>query len=684
MQMKKVYCLKNNDPLFYVLWYKPFLKIQIPFYPLVPKKFENIFRYTLYLSGRVLKDAGKIALQGIGFLKMLGFIRFRRRCGFVLALTGVALLLGSCQLAKNQLEFDRSANLDRQDYRDGLQPISPPAANTAPIPDFQPVLSTPEELRLPSPLVTVSVNQTVSLRDLLFELAEQAGIDLELDPQIHGSVIFTAKERPFDEVVNRICEMSGLRYKFNRDVLRIELDRPYIKTYGIGFLNIDRKGESKIDTSVSLSSGSGNGTGGGSSSKVETKYQPDLWKELQTNVDQILTSSDTYISLATLSDPVATPVNPTPFSAAADPNDPNAQADATPPSLPGSARVSAMPAAAAPTLNITPTSEPTVPNAPATSSISRQTGTLTIFASERQQRQVQKFIENFRKQVSTQVLIEAKVLEVTLSDEFSAGIDWGQFNLTGLSNFKLAFPSPGLNPADSANIFSGVFQPRSNLNVIVSAISRFGTVRALSSPRVTVLNNEPAVVNVAKSVVYFTIKPTVTPATTTANAIVAFDSTPQSVPEGVLLNVIPRANPDTGEIYLSVRPTVTKIDSFVTDPTVTLTFASAGIVPPSNVTDNKVPQVSVQEMDSLVRLQSGQVMVMGGLMKDSNSTTQLGIPVLGDVPYLGALFRSHSDKIQKSELVILLRAQIVTGSNVEEEDRKIYNTFGLDRRPSRL
>jgi general secretion pathway protein D len=600
---------------------------------------------------------------------------------FVLAGVAGAILLSSCQLAKNQITYDRSTEMERQQYRDAFAPPPVPKDNAAPTPDFQPVVSTPEDLRLPTPLVTVSVNQTVSLRDLLFELARQAGVDLEMDPQVHGALIFTAKERPFDEVVNRICEMAGLRYKFDNNVLRVELDRPYLKTYQIDYLNVDRKGTSNINTSISLSSGAG-GTGGGSASKVDTDFAPDLWKELQVNLQQLLTSSDTYTPLATLSDPVPTAVNPNPVPPPmADPNAPGA---AAPPPLPGSPQVAAMPAAAAPVINVTPASEPVLPNPPATFSLSRQTGVLTVFASERQQRQVQKYLETFRKQATTQVLIEAKVLEVTLTDEYSSGIDWGTFNLTGLSRWTLSMPTPGLNPADAHSVFTGVLEPRKDFNITIDAISRFGTVHALSSPRVTALNNQPAVVNVAKNIVYFYIKPTVTPATQNSNALVTFDTSTLSVPEGVLLNVLPRANPDTGEIYLSVRPTITKVSDFVTDPTVTLTFAAQGMAVPANATDNQIPQVSVQEMDSLVKMRSGQVMVMGGLMKDSNNVTDTGVPVLSDLPMVGNLFKSHGDKVQKSELVILLRAQVVPGSNVDATDRKMYNTFGLDRHPAAM
>jgi MSHA biogenesis protein MshL len=612
---------------------------------------------------------------------MSGFLRFSRKVGMTVAMAGTAALLASCQMAKNQLTFDRSANRDRQDYRDVLGPMPPSKEDAAPVPDFKPVLSTPQELRLPRPLVTVSVNQTVSLRDLMFELAEQADVDIELDPQIHGSIIFTAKQRPFDEVVNRICEMAGLRYNFKDKVLRIELDRPYNKTYAVDYLNIDRTGDSSVTTSISASSTGG--TGGGSSSKVQSTFKPDLWKELDDNLKQILTSSDTYISLATLSDPVAVPVNPAP-PPPMPVQDPNAPIQSAPPPLPGSPQVSAMPAAATPVINVTPASAPALPSAPAAYSISRQTGTLNVFASERQQLLVRKYLENFRKMVTTQVLIEAKVLEVDLTDEYASGIDWTKLNLLSMAHNRIKFPMPALVPPDTADMVSGVLGNDSDFSLAVKAISRFGTVRALSSPRVTVLNNQPAVVNVAQNVMYLTFKVTPGTQSTSSSTPTTIDPTLSSVPDGVLLNVLPKADPDTGEILLSVRPTVSKITSFLSDPTPILAVSLAGQPIPAGLGNNQIPMVAVQEMDSLVRMQSGQIMVMGGLMKDINSITDVGVPVAGDIPFIGNLFKNHSDRVQKSELVILLRAQLITGSNVDNEDRRVYDTFGLDRHPAKL
>lgn len=630
---------------------------------------------------------------------MRGGLRLSR----IVLTTALSLSLGSCHLAKNTLTYDRAGNLDRQDYRDALAPVPPPAAAATPTPDFQPVVATPEDMRLPAPRVTVSVNQTVSLRDLLFELADQADVDLELDPQIHGSLIFTAKDRPFDEVVERIAAMAGLRYKFADNVLRVELDRPYVKHYNIGYLNVKRSGKSEISTVVTIGSSSGGGGGGssgggggdeggssdagitgssagGSSSSIESEYSGDLWKEIDEGLKHLLTATDTDVMLATLSDPMSTPINPMPPM----PVDPNAPASDQPPPLPGAPsagvpQAGAMQPAAAPMLNITPTSEPTVPNAPSTYSISRQTGIVSVFAAERQQRQVGKYLHDFLRRATTQVQIEAKVLQVDLTDEFATGINWGTFNLTGLSRLTPNFSAPAFDPAESVSAFTAIFEPRKNFRATLKALNRFGTVRALSSPRVMALNNQPAVVNVAQSIVYFSIT-NGTSSTSTGSGTTTtggLQTQVHSVPQGVLLNVTPSANPDTGEIYLDVRPTVTKLVDFVNDPEPQLLGLPSTVV-------SKVPQMQTQEMESLLKLQSGQTIVMGGLMQDSSSSQEAGLPVAGDIPIIGNLFKNHGDEIRKSELVIFLTATIVPSTNVDATDRKIYNTFGLDRHPSRM
>ncbi len=580
------------------------------------------------------------------------------RSVMVVALMAVVVLsVESCTLAKNQMDLDRSAEKNLQDFRNLLDPKPLPPEkekidDEKSMLDFQAVISTPADLKLPSPLVTVSVNRTVSLRDLMFELTEQAGTDLEMDPQIRGSLIFTAKDRPFNDVIKRITKMAGLRYTFKNNILRVELDRPYIKNYKIGYMGMTRSSTSSVSNTMTV------GGTGGSSASVNGGSESSFWGDLESGLDQILSSSDTFVSLATLSDPVSTPIAPpTPRT---DPNNPNA---APPP-----------PSRAPPTLSVrSGSSTPLIPNPPATYSISQETGIVTIFASERQHKLVKTFIEKVRRISMAQVKIEAKILEVSLSDQFSTGIEWGAVDLFSIDGapgefgFEMNFPGGAQLAANNfvANINLGTdFHP------VIKALSTYGTVRSLSSPRVTVMNNQPAVVNMTRNKVYFTIDREQTESNTEGgNPTVTETSNAETVAEGVLLNVLPTVNVDTGEIILSIRPTISNITAEVPDP-----------INPGNY----IPELNVQEIDSIVRIQSGQTIIMGGLMQDKNIMSKSGIPVLGDIPILGRLFSNHGDNIQKMELVIMIQATIVPGSNVDAMDREIYENFSMDRRPVKL
>jgi general secretion pathway protein D len=159
-------------------------------------------------------------------------------------------------------------------------------------------------------------------------------------------------------------------------------------------------------------------------------------------------------------------------------------------------------------------------------------------------------------------------------------------------------------------------------------------------------------------------------------------STQKNAPEGVVLVVIPTANSDTGEITLTVRPTISKVINNRPDPTLALQLAIAGVAAPPGLPTPTIPELTVQEIDSMLNMQSGQMMALGGLMKDENRVQQDGIPVVGDLPVVGRLFKTHKDIIAKSELVVLVRAVIVTGSGtIDEMDRKLYKSFSLDRHP---
>jgi MSHA biogenesis protein MshL len=605
----------------------------------------------------------------------------------LLLLCASLTFLSGCDLAKNQLKIDRGTDMEVQDYRDALAQRLPDVdgktGNDAPIPEMKSYMATPMDSSTPMPLVSIAVNQSVPLRDVLYELAEQANYDMELDPRITGSIIFTARNRPFDQVIDKIAESAGLRYKFEDDSVKVELDTPYHKIYKINYLSYTRTNTSSISNDVAVVSGEGADTG--SRFRAESTSEADFWGEMDNNLQQILYVNRDAGTLRTARDPriqaVAeqpAPVEPVILTAdgeiARQSDQPNVQVQAPNAVL----RVDTLPEDE---LSGAASGNRDEDAFASRYSINKQAGLISVFANERLHKQVAKYLSEVEKSVSSQVLIEAKVLEVQLSDEFSAGIDWQMFNIFDRTfNFGVdtvtAAVAPALNPLPTTPISMTGSYVSGDFNAAIQAISRFGTVRGLASPRLTVLNNQSAVLNVARNQVYFEIDVTTT---STANAGITtdVDSQIRNVPEGVLINVQPSIDLDANTVTMAVRPTVTRIEGSINDPAVA--FASAGLAEPIT---SPIPIVNVQEFDSIIRMNSGQAVVMGGLIQDRTTSIQGSVPVLGEMPLVGALFRNQVDKISKTELVVLLKATIVEGgNNVHKTDKDLYRTFSQDRRP---
>ena len=264
---------------------------------------------------------------------------------------------------------------------------------------------------------------------------------------------------------------------------------------------------------------------------------------------------------------------------------------------------------------------------------------------------VEQYLETVMTRVTRQVQIEAKIIEVELRDEFSAGINWRTV-FGSLENS--ATVSQTLAPATTGGFTLALNV--GDFTALLNAFATQGKVNVLSSPRVTAMNNEPAIMRIGTQDVFFVTTTQVNPDT---GQILQSSVTPQSLTEGVVLSVTPQISAD-GMVHMSINPSVTERTGQAT----------------SRLGDT-VPIVSVRETDTLVRVRQGETIVIAGLMQDRTSQDTSKVPLLGDVPVVGNLFKRTERRRTKTDLVILLTPTVLgpgeAAANAAAEIRRLDN-----------
>ncbi|MBA2352017.1 MAG: Type II secretory pathway component PulD, partial [Burkholderiales bacterium] len=291
-------------------------------------------------------------------------------------------------------------------------------------------------------------------------------------------------------------------------------------------------------------------------------------------------------------------------------------------------------------------------------------GTVSILATGRQQALVQQYLDSVTASVQRQVLIEATIVEVRLSDTYQAGVDFSRLAITGGLNVTQSLTQGSL--LSPPNLTIGYVNPMSAIGNIAAAVrllEQFGDARVLSSPKLMALNNQTALLKVVDNRVFFNVQAeTVTNQTT---ATTTFNTTINTVPVGLVMFVTPQID-ENGSVMLNVRPTVSRITSFVRDPNPSLAAA--------NVT-NLIPEIQAREMESVLRVGSGQTVVLGGLMQDDVRRNRDGVPVLSQQPVIGDVFSFRDEAVVKSELIIFLRPVVVANPSLESEELKSLQRF---------
>ncbi|MEZ8719924.1 pilus (MSHA type) biogenesis protein MshL [Vibrio pomeroyi] len=306
--------------------------------------------------------------------------------------------------------------------------------------------------------------------------------------------------------------------------------------------------------------------------------------------------------------------------------------------------------------------------------VTPQASVITVRAYPDEIREVREFLGISQKRLQRQVILEAKIMEVTLSDGYQQGISWSNLSKSiGSGGVVIDRPGGTLPPLDAISSLLGgqtnVTISDGSFEAVLSFMDTQGDLNVLSSPRVTAANNQKAVIKVGTDEYYVTDLSSAVGSGDNANVAPEVELTPFF--SGISLDVTPQID-DKGSVFLHVHPAVIEVEEEVKE----LNLGST-----TGVVQLPLAKSSIRESDSVIRARDGDVVVIGGLMKSNTSDVTSKVPFLGDIPALGHLFRNTNQLTQKTELVILLKPTIVgvnTWQNELERSRDLLQEWFPD------
>jgi MSHA biogenesis protein MshL len=544
---------------------------------------------------------------------------------YLLCLLPLLLGLVACQSnpARNGADIQDSL-AESLDASTRLPPPAPPAEVTD-------ALLPPLEIPLPSSRPAREQRFDVAVknapaREFFMSLVAGTPLNLAVHPQVEGEISLTLQNVTIDEVLETVQDIYGYQYREQRGLYQILPARMRSRIYKVDYLNVTRNGQSntlvssgQVSQNVRKDGDSGSGGSQASSrggdaqgnghqpgSRVETRSESNFWSDLASALD-IIVGSEEGRSVV---------INP-------------------------------------------------------------HAGIVVVRAMPSELRDVEDFLTTMQGVAHRQVLLEAKILEVTLRDRFQSGINWTALAEVG-RNKSILFGQTGggtifengvtglagtVQPLVSGTqviglpttALGGMFSIDANLNdfnALIELLQTQGDVHVLSSPRVATVNNQKAVIKVGSDEFFVTDVSTDTESTTTGtNQTVDITLTPFF--SGVALDVIPQIDAN-GTVTLHIHPTVSEVAEEIKQIATSV----------ENSLSIPLARSTVRESDTIIRAQSGQVVVIGGLMENVTRNSVSRTPILGDLPGVGGMFRHTKQETVKSELVILLRPMVEQGNEL--------------------
>lgn len=582
----------------------------------------------------------------------------------------IALTLSGCY--KRSILPQSESHITTPATKPSVEDVPAPARTSNFVPAPKPAVK--------APTYTVVVSE-VPVKELLFALARDTKQNIDVHPGLQGLVSLNAINETLPGILERISKQVNMRYQVDGQTIVVAPDAPYMKTYKINYVNMSRETTSTIGVSGAIQGGgssggasggaSGGGSGGASgggqanasSTVVKTVSNNNFWDTLRDNIRAILTSTRNQSMTAEQRAERAEATR-------AQREERLQQAEAVARAGQGAPQlfnsVFGSQAAAAPLAG-------DVVNDIVVNAVS---GTISVLATEKQHALVQQHIDSITQVAQRQVLIEATIAEVTLSDAYQGGIDWSRLATSGGINFTQSLIGGVANAFSAGGLTVGYTRTNSqigNIRASVQLLQQFGNTRVLSSPTLMALNNQTALLKIVDNIVYFSIDATTNTSTQTGTNL-SVNTTAHSLPIGMVMSMTPQVN-DNGQVSLSVRPTITRLNGFANDPNPLLCSTAIAASNNGRCLTNPVPQIQTREMESVLQLVSGQTAVLGGLMQDNSSFARNTIPGAGNPANTGVLseiFGMRNDSITKTELVIFLRATVISNPSLESDELKFF------------
>jgi MSHA biogenesis protein MshL len=468
------------------------------------------------------------------------------------------------------------------------------------VPQFQD--EEPARLAIGSPGKLYSLRvRDGQLQDVLLALAQDSGENLVVDPEVTGTVTVNLNRVTLEQALDALLKQLG--YSYRREGRLIRISKPVMETrlFAINYVSTNRKGDKTIV--ATHGSGAGGEQISASETRISGKDETDFWAEIQEGLTAIIFAEERPAAVLRAR-----------------------QAGV----------VSSMSSKDGKKLII-----------------SRMTGIIQVRDYPDKLREAARFLEQMEATIQRQVYIEARFLEVRLFKEFQTGIRWDNIqnellnlDLTELSLSWNLFGGGTSTSATGALLVAGAPLSLGGaefvLSDLVEALETQGKVKALASPKVATLNNQTAIVKIARQDVYFTSE------ISQGDVSTLQSFTPNTIDVGVILDVTPQIGPD-GTITMNIHPSITAEFERVAAPDGT-----------------EFPLLRIRETDTVVKVRDGQTIIIAGLIEESEQTERTGLPCLTNLPGLQYLFGHRQEQTEKTELVIMITPTVLTGKRIEE------------------